>query len=98
MFGGYIAENAISGMSLELYFTRAFSLIGMADYVPATLKTMVFGFVIATISSYLGFTTESGTEGVGRASTQAVVMSSVGIIVTNVLLVRLIFFVFPEAA
>ena len=98
MLGGYIAETAATGMSLNLYFQRAFSLIDTTDYVPATLKTMVFGFIIATISSYLGFTTTSGTEGVGRASTRAVVLSSILIIVSNVLLVRLIFFLFPEAA
>lgn len=98
MVGGYIAETTSTGMSLGLYFTRAFSLIDMTDYVPATLKTMVFGFIIATTSSYLGFTTDSGTEGVGRASTRSVVLSSILIIVTNVLLVRLIFFVFPQAA
>jgi phospholipid/cholesterol/gamma-HCH transport system permease protein len=98
MIGGFIAESTATGMSLGLYFQRAFSLIDMTDYVPATVKTMVFGFIIATISSFLGFTTESGTEGVGRASTRAVVMSSVGIIVANVVLVRLIFFIFPEVA
>jgi phospholipid/cholesterol/gamma-HCH transport system permease protein len=98
MLGGYIAEAAATGMSLTLYFNRAFSLIDLVDYVPATIKTMVFGFIIATISAYLGFTTESGTEGVGRASTRAVVLSSVGIIVANVILVRLIFFIFPKAA
>jgi phospholipid/cholesterol/gamma-HCH transport system permease protein len=98
ILGGYIAESAASGMSLALYFNRAFSLIDMTDYVPSTLKTMVFGFIIATTSSYLGFTTESGTEGVGRASTTAVVLSSVLIILSNVLLVRLIFFIFPRAA
>jgi phospholipid/cholesterol/gamma-HCH transport system permease protein len=98
MLGGFLAERVATGMSLTLYFDRAFSLIDMTDYVPATLKTMVFGFVIATISSYLGFTTQSGTEGVGRASTRAVVFSSVAIIVANVVLVRLIFFIFPEAA
>jgi phospholipid/cholesterol/gamma-HCH transport system permease protein len=97
MMGGFIAETAASGMSFRLYFTRAFSLIGFSDYVPSTMKTMVFGFIIATISSYLGFTTQSGTEGVGRASTLAVVLSSVLIIVSNVVLVRLIFFIFPEA-
>ena len=97
MIGGFIAETAATGMSLRLYFTRAFSLIDFADYVPATMKTMVFGFIIATTASYLGFHTESGTEGVGRASTRAVVLSSMLIIVSNVLLVRLIFFVFPEA-
>ncbi len=98
MLGGFIAERAATGMSLSLYFTRAFSLIEAADYVPATLKTMVFGFIIATTSSYLGFTTESGTEGVGRASTRAVVLSSMLIIISNVILVRLIFFAFPETA
>lgn len=98
MLGGYIAETAATGMSLRLYFTRAFSLIDLVDYVPATIKTMVFGFIIATISAFLGFRTESGTEGVGRASTRAVVLSSVGIIVANVILVRLIFFIFPKAA
>jgi phospholipid/cholesterol/gamma-HCH transport system permease protein len=98
IMGGFIAETTATGMSLHLYFNRAFSLIDMSDYVPATVKTMVFGFIIATISSFLGYHTESGTEGVGRASTRAVVMSSVGIIVANVVLVRLIFFTFPEVA
>lgn len=98
MLGGFFAETVATGMSLQLYFQRAFSLIDASDYVPATLKTMVFGFIIATVSSYLGFTTRSGTEGVGRASTRAVVLSSILIIVSNVLLVRLIFFLYPEAA
>jgi phospholipid/cholesterol/gamma-HCH transport system permease protein len=97
MLGGFIAERAATGMSLRLYFTRAFSLIDFVDYVPATMKTIVFGFIIATMSSYLGFTTQSGTEGVGRASTRAVVLSSMLIIVSNVILVRLIFFMFPRA-
>jgi phospholipid/cholesterol/gamma-HCH transport system permease protein len=98
ILGGYLAESAATGMSLRLYFDRAFSLVDMTDYIPSTLKTVVFGFIIAIISAYLGFTTQSGTEGVGRASTRAVVLSSILIIVSNVVLVRLIFFVFPQAA
>ena len=98
MLGGFFAETIATGMPLGLYFQQAFSIIDITDYVPATLKTMVFGFIIATTSAYLGFNTESGTEGVGRASTRAVVLSSILIIVTNVLLVRLIFFLFPQAA
>jgi phospholipid/cholesterol/gamma-HCH transport system permease protein len=98
MLGGFLAETTATGMSLDLYFNRAFSLIDMTDYVPATLKTMVFGFIIATTSSYLGFTTDSGTEGVGRASTLSVVLSSILIILANVILVRIIFFIFPRAA
>jgi phospholipid/cholesterol/gamma-HCH transport system permease protein len=98
ILGGFVAESAATGMPLQLYFTRAFSMVGMADYIPATMKTMVFGFIIASVSAYLGFNTTSGTEGVGRASTQAVVLSSILIIMANVVLVQLIFFFFPEAA
>ena len=41
MLGGFIAESAATGMPFHLYVTRAFSLIDMTDYVPATVKTMV---------------------------------------------------------
>ena len=96
MVGGYIAESAIGYMSLQLYFDRAFSLVEFQDFIPSTLKTMVFGFIIGTVASYLGFQTSGGTEGVGRTSTRSVVLASLLIIVTNVLLVRLIFFLFPQ--
>ncbi len=95
IFGGYIAEMSVSGMSALLYFHRAFSIVEFTDFLPATLKTAVFGFVIGTVSSYLGFNTTRGTEGVGRTSTSSVVLSSICIILVNVVLVKLIFFVFP---
>jgi phospholipid/cholesterol/gamma-HCH transport system permease protein len=96
--GGYVAEATISGMSWQLYFQRAFSLVEFTDFVPSTFKTAVFGLIIGTIGCYLGFTTTQGTEGVGRTSTRSVVLSSILIIVTNVVLVRLIFFLFPSSA
>ena len=95
ILGGWLAEVTVSGMSWQLYFNRAFSLIEFQDFIPATLKTTVFGLIIGTIGCYLGFTTSQGTEGVGRASTRSVVFSSILIIVTNVVLVKLIFFLFP---
>jgi phospholipid/cholesterol/gamma-HCH transport system permease protein len=98
MLGGWIAEFTISGMTWRLYFNRAFSLIEFQDFVPATIKTAVFGLIIGTVASYLGFTTTQGTEGVGRTSTKSVVLSSILIIVTNVVLVKLIFFIYPERA
>jgi phospholipid/cholesterol/gamma-HCH transport system permease protein len=96
--GGWIAEATVSGMSWRLYFSRAFSLIEFQDFIPATIKTAVFGLIIGTVASYLGFTTTQGTEGVGRTSTRSVVLSSIMIIVTNVVLVKLIFFIFPARA
>jgi phospholipid/cholesterol/gamma-HCH transport system permease protein len=98
IFGGFLAERAITNMSAQLYFDRAFSLVDFVDLVPATLKTIVFGFIIATVSCYLGLHTERGAEGVGRAATRSVVASSIALIVVNVLLVRLIVVVFPQSA
>jgi len=95
--GGFVAETVISGMSFSLYFDRAFSLIDFVDYVPSTLKTAVFGFIIGTVSAYLGYNTTGGTAGVGQASTRSVVFTSILVILSNVVLVKTIFFVFPGA-
>ncbi len=96
VLGGFVAETAVSGMPWQLYFERTFSYLGFADLIPATLKTIVFGYIIAVVSSYLGFHTTRGTEGVGEASTRSVVMASIFIILSDVVLVKLIFFFYPE--
>jgi phospholipid/cholesterol/gamma-HCH transport system permease protein len=95
--GGFLAETAISGMSFSLYWDRAWSLIDFTDYLPATLKTCVFGFIIGSVSSYLGYTATGGTAGVGQASTRSVVLTSILLIVSNVVLVKAIFFLLPAA-
>jgi phospholipid/cholesterol/gamma-HCH transport system permease protein len=95
--GGFVAETVISGMSFSLYWDRAWSLISFTDYLPATLKTCIFGFIIGSVSSYLGYNTTGGTEGVGQASTRSVVMASILLILSNVVLVKAIFFFFPAA-
>src|SRR6188508_3664238 len=51
ILGGYIAEAAVSGMSWQQYLERSFSYIDFSDIIPATLKTVVFGFLIAAVSS-----------------------------------------------
>jgi phospholipid/cholesterol/gamma-HCH transport system permease protein len=95
MMGGFAAETSITGIPLGAYLTQAFSLIEFSDLIPSTLKTAVFGFIIAVVASYLGTTTSSGTEGVGQASTRSVVTGSIMLIVANVILVRIIFFFYP---
>ena len=98
IFGGYVAETAVSGMSWRLYFERSFTFLSFSDIIPATLKTIVFGYLIAVVSSYLGFTTSRGTEGVGEASTRSVVMASMLIILSDVVLVKIIFFFYPAVS
>jgi phospholipid/cholesterol/gamma-HCH transport system permease protein len=95
IFGGYVAETVISGMSFNLYFDRALSAINFTDYTLSTSKTILFGFMIATISSYFGYYSKGGTSGVGRAATQSVVYSSILVILSNVIVVKAIFFFFP---
>lgn len=95
IIGGFAAESVVTGMPFDTYIRQAMGPIGFSDLIPATLKTAVFGFIIATVSSYLGMHTDRGTEGVGQASTRSVVFSSIMLIVANVVLVRIIFFFYP---
>ena len=96
LFGGFLAETVVSRVSFSFYFNSALSSLGFVDYIPPTLKTMVFGFLIGSTSAFLGYNATGGAEGVGRASTQSVVLSSIFLIVCNVVLVKGIFILFPE--
>ena len=96
--GGFVVENGISHLSLQLYLNRAFDQVSWAVFLPPTLKTTVFGFIIGLVSSYYGYTTNEGSAGVGRAATNSVVVSSLLIILADVLLVKSIFFLYPDTA
>lgn len=96
--GGFLSEFASSRLALQLYIFRAFSNFQWANFWPPTLKTCVFGFTIGIISCFFGYTTNEGAEGVGKAATTSVVVSSLMIILLDVLLIKLIFFIFPESA
>lgn len=98
LLGGYISEAVSSHVSLRLYILRAFTDMEWADYIPPTVKTAVFGFIIGTVSCFLGYTATQGATGVGRASTRSVVFSSLLMILADVILVKFIFFWFPGQA
>jgi phospholipid/cholesterol/gamma-HCH transport system permease protein len=98
LLGGFLAEYTTSRISFGLYVIRAFSNLGWVNFIPPTLKTAVFGFIIGVVSSFFGYTTNEGAQGVGRASTNSVVVSSLLIILADVILIKCIFFVFPENA
>jgi phospholipid/cholesterol/gamma-HCH transport system permease protein len=98
LLGGFLSEHFISHISFYLYVTRAFTGLGWSNFIPPVLKTSVFGFIIGSVSSYFGYTTNEGANGVGRAATNSVVVSSLVIILADVILIRCIFFLFPETA
>lgn len=95
LVGGMAADAVAMHMSPTLFINDAFSTMGWSDYVPPTLKTLVFGFIIGILSSYLGYTATEGAAGVGRSSTRSVVFASVLVILADVVLVKSILFWFP---
>jgi phospholipid/cholesterol/gamma-HCH transport system permease protein len=94
--GGLMSEVFVAHTSVLLYIHRAFGSMVWSDYIPTTLKTAVFGLLIGTISCFLGYNASQGATGVGRASTRSVVLSSLVLILFNIVLVKLTFFWFPE--
>jgi phospholipid/cholesterol/gamma-HCH transport system permease protein len=98
LLGGFLSEFASSRISFHLYITRAFEDLEWSNFIPPTLKTAVFGFIIGTVSSFFGYTTNEGAHGVGKAATNSVVVSSLLIILADVILIKCIFFTFPENA
>jgi phospholipid/cholesterol/gamma-HCH transport system permease protein len=98
LLAGFVTERAASYISFHLYITRAFASLDWANFVPPTLKTAVFGFIIGTVSSYFGYTINEGAQGVGKAATNSVVLSSMLLILSDVILVKCIAFAFPGTA
>ena len=98
VFSGFLSEYFLSHLSLQLYVTRAFRDVEWSNFIPPTLKTAVFGFIIGTVSCFFGYTTNEGAEGVRKAATNSVVVSSLLVILADVILVKIIFLVFPESA
>jgi len=95
LLGGLVSVLIAYHASVHLFLNNAFGPMSWSDYIPPTAKTLVFGFIIGTVSSFLGYTASQGAVGVGRASTYSVVLSSLLLILSEVILVKIILFWFP---
>ncbi len=92
---GWIATTLAEPVSLRLFLENGFKEATFDDFLPPTLKTAVFGLIIGTVACFQGMRTQGGTEGVGRSATSSVVLSSLFLILADVLLVRFILVFFP---
>jgi phospholipid/cholesterol/gamma-HCH transport system permease protein len=90
ILGSYLAEDLGGTMSWRQYANACLVGLRLEDVIPATLKTVVFGYLIGVTGCYFGMTAQGGTEGVGRAATRGVVTSIFLVVVADVLLVRAI--------
>jgi phospholipid/cholesterol/gamma-HCH transport system permease protein len=88
--GGYLAESLGGIMSWGEYWNDCLGALRLKDVLPATFKTLVFGFWTAVTGCYFGLNAQSGTEGVGQAATRSVVLSIFLVVVSDLVLVRAI--------
>jgi phospholipid/cholesterol/gamma-HCH transport system permease protein len=91
LIGGWLISLILLKIPGGLYFTSATDALAIEDIIGGLIKPVVFGFIIAMVGCYLGLSTSGGTQGVGRSTTQSVVVSSVLILASDFLLTRIFF-------
>jgi phospholipid/cholesterol/gamma-HCH transport system permease protein len=84
--GGAWVSITLLGQDSSQYFHTAYQSLRYPDILQGLVKPVIFGFIIATIGCFYGMNTKGGTQGVGRSTTQAVVVSSVLIIASDFLI------------
>jgi phospholipid/cholesterol/gamma-HCH transport system permease protein len=89
LLGGCIASVFSLRLNAVEFWTRAINALEFADIMQGMMKAIVYGFILATVGCYKGLTVRGGTQGVGRATTQAVVVASVMIIAADLFLTKL---------
>jgi len=95
VIGGYIALVISQGMNFEYYKNAVIASIEFGDLIPSIAKTFVFGYIVGIVGSYKGYIADGGTEGVGLASTTAVVLASLIILLFDTVLVKISLFIWP---
>jgi len=91
IFGGWFVAVKIFGVNDYLFWQKMRDIVELHDFTGGLYKATVFGFLIAVVSCYYGFSTKGGTEGVGRATTASVVTSSMLVLIVDYFLSAFIF-------
>ena len=96
IFLGWISTTLSQPITFRLFLHSGLKDATLSDFLPPTFKTMVFGLIIGLVSCFQGMRASGGTAGVGRSATSSVVLSSLLIILADVILVRFIQVFFPS--
>ena len=89
ILGSWAGANLKGDVSFTLFFSQAFSHIGFIDLMPAFIKSFFFGAVIGMVGCYKGYNAGRGTESVGIAANSAVVISSLLVLIVDVIAVQI---------
>lgn len=94
LLSGFTGEFLGGHMSARQYANECLRVLVLREVIPATAKTMVFGYLVGLIGCWYGMSATGGTEGVGHSATGGVVVSIFAVLVADVLLVKLILLIF----
>jgi phospholipid/cholesterol/gamma-HCH transport system permease protein len=89
LLGGMVVAFAIYDIPMGFFVKSALEVTSFGDFFSGVAKTFFFGFIIAIVGCYQGFNTRGGTEGVGKATTETVVIVSIGILITDYILTQI---------
>nr|MBN2278931.1 ABC transporter permease [candidate division Zixibacteria bacterium] len=88
--GGWLIAILISHITSLTYWTAVKEKLMFGNIFIGIFKPFIFAFIIAFVSCYKGFNAEGGTKGVGRATTESVMISSITILITNFIITKFI--------
>jgi phospholipid/cholesterol/gamma-HCH transport system permease protein len=91
VFGGYIIGTEKLGFNSATYIKNTLDFVEPIDVISGLVKAAAFGFIIALMGCYHGYNSQGGAQGVGRATTNAVVSASVLILIANFIITELFF-------
>jgi phospholipid/cholesterol/gamma-HCH transport system permease protein len=91
VFGGYVVATQSLGFTGSIYLKNTVDFATNQDITSGLIKAAAFGFIIALMGCYHGFNSKGGAQGVGRATTSAVVSASILILAANYLLTSMLF-------
>jgi phospholipid/cholesterol/gamma-HCH transport system permease protein len=89
IFGGFLVAYFLLNLTPSQYWHNAYQSLEYNDIAQGLLKPLVFGFIVALVGCFYGMRTTGGTQGVGHATTQAVVVASVWIFITTFFIARI---------
>jgi len=89
ILGSWAGANIKGDVTFVLFFSQAFGQINFIDFLPAVVKSFFFGAVIGLVGCYKGYTAGRGTESVGIAANSAVVLSSLLVIIVDLIAVQI---------
>lgn len=88
--GGWIIAIFIANVTSTMYWSQVFLKLTFGNILMGLIKPFCFSFVIAFIACYAGFTSAGGTKGVGRATTNSVMYTSIVILIVNFLITKIV--------